>query len=493
MPFVHQVGEGAKLGNDEAGMLLAGNGHQIGGTGVSEGNLVAGNGIGLRIGDAQAMKVEGNIIGTNPALATGLGNAIGVDIDASDDLTLGGLAPGAGNVITGSTFAGVRLASGQRNALLRNRIYGNVEYPIDLGPIEGPNPNDPVDLDAGPNGGQNHPEIVSAVDSEGSLQIAGVLRSRPDTEYRIEYFQAPACHASGFGEATAFLGAGQVVTDAQGEAVLAANFIAPSTGVVTATATDPLGNTSEFGNCIAAGPPSPGEIGFLAFSTFAYEDVGVAQVVITRSKGVSGAVGVTFTTKNTANAQPDSDFLPVTTTIEFADGETMKIVEVPIISDGIDEGQEQIDIELSSPTGGAVLGAIATGKIEIYDHDPNDVRYGIDDVVVPELVGGESQAVFTVTLGANADTRSIDYSTADGTAVAGLDYVATSGTLTFAPGETTKTVEVQVLGDEVSEDVEFFELRLSDDDPQIRPLREVGIGAISDSPPARIFADGFED
>ncbi|WP_448192535.1 cellulase family glycosylhydrolase [Azospirillum sp. sgz301742] len=75
---------------------------------------------------------------------------------------------------------------------------------------------------------------------------------------------------------------------------------------------------------------------------------------------------------------------------------------------------------------------------------------------------GSTDALFTVKLSAASTTAvSVNYATVDGTAKAGSDYTATNGTLTFNPGETTKTVAVKVLGDSVAEGTETFSLKLS--------------------------------
>jgi Calx-beta domain-containing protein len=83
---------------------------------------------------------------------------------------------------------------------------------------------------------------------------------------------------------------------------------------------------------------------------------------------------------------------------------------------------------------------------------------GIDNVELPEGNEGTRPFVFTVALSEpSAATVTVQFSTRDATAQAGSDYVATSGTLTFAPGEVTKQVTVQVSGDtQVEETEEFF-------------------------------------
>ncbi|MBK8987123.1 MAG: hypothetical protein IPM39_13770 [Chloroflexi bacterium] len=88
---------------------------------------------------------------------------------------------------------------------------------------------------------------------------------------------------------------------------------------------------------------------------------------------------------------------------------------------------------------------------------------GVADRSVPEGNSGTSSATFTVSLSsASASTVTVDYATADGTAQAGSDYTAVSGTLTFTPGQTSKTVQVPILGDVVDEgNSETFTFNLS--------------------------------
>ncbi len=84
------------------------------------------------------------------------------------------------------------------------------------------------------------------------------------------------------------------------------------------------------------------------------------------------------------------------------------------------------------------------------------------DIVVAEGDAGSSQAVFTATLSTtSSQTVTVDYATAGGTASAGTDYIATSGTLWFAPGSTTETFAVTVLGDAADEDDETLSVLLS--------------------------------
>ncbi len=87
----------------------------------------------------------------------------------------------------------------------------------------------------------------------------------------------------------------------------------------------------------------------------------------------------------------------------------------------------------------------------------------VADLAVTEGNGEHAHFMFTATLDkASAAPVSVGYATADGTATAGMDYTAASGTLTFAPGVTTQTVHVGILGDTAVESGETFTVRLSD-------------------------------
>jgi chitinase len=86
----------------------------------------------------------------------------------------------------------------------------------------------------------------------------------------------------------------------------------------------------------------------------------------------------------------------------------------------------------------------------------------INDVTVTEGDSGTTNAVFTVNLSAaSTQTVSVNYGTANGTATAGSDYTATSNTLSFAPGQTSKTISVPIVGNTLAEGSENFTLNLS--------------------------------
>src|SRR5205823_5709143 len=99
-------------------------------------------------------------------------------------------------------------------------------------------------------------------------------------------------------------------------------------------------------------------------------------------------------------------------------------------------------LNLSNPSGATLSRTQATGTIV----NPNQMT--ISDIATVESSSGTTDAVFTVSLASPAaQTLTVDYATADGTATDGTDYAAASGTLTFSPGMTSQTITVSILGD----------------------------------------------
>lgn len=228
---------------------------------VGNGNVISGNGNpngnGVRIdaADSTGNWIVGNFIGTRPDGSTALGNAnrgIYLTNGASDN-TIGGAGAGEGNVIAFNGNDGVGVESGTGNTILGNSIFDNGSSVSDLG-IDlwdiGVNNNDPDDPDTGPNEGQNFPTLTTAVPGGCESLVEGALNSQPLTTYRVEIFSNPACDNSGHGQGALFLGSVDVSTDAGGDATFSTQMPAQAGTFLSATATDPDGNTSELGPCL---------------------------------------------------------------------------------------------------------------------------------------------------------------------------------------------------------------------------------------------------
>ena len=253
----------AAIGNTNAGVLISGSsGNTVGGTSAGARNLISGNagsGILLNGTGANANVIQGNFIGTQGDGASALPNVsdgVGV-INGAHNNTIGGTDPGAGNVIAFNNGDGVSVSSaaGTGNRILSNSIRTNgttaLHLGIDLGP-DGTTPNDAGDADVGGNNLQNFPLINSAVSNGAATNVNGSLNSTASTAFRVEFFSNATCDASGGGEGAQLLGSTDVTTDGNGNAAF--NVALPNVAVgqvVTATATDPSGSTSEFSECRA--------------------------------------------------------------------------------------------------------------------------------------------------------------------------------------------------------------------------------------------------
>jgi hypothetical protein len=182
---------------------------------------------------------------------------------------------------------------------------------------------------------------------------------------------------------------------------------------------------------------------------------------VTLDKAATAPLAVAYSTAN-GTATAGADYVASGGTVTFAAGETSKMVHVDIKGDVLAEGNETFTVNLSNPAGAKIADGTAIGTIIDDDGAPVLPALSIADLSVAEGNGDHAHFMFTVTLDKVASGPvTVAYSTANGTATAGSDYVATNGTLTFAAGETTKTVHVDISGDTVLEGNETFAVTLS--------------------------------
>lgn len=252
----------AALPNTGSGVTVQGcANNRIGGTAVAERNLISGNamdGVNIYSGTTNTL-VQGNYIGTDASGSGSLGNGgYGVDlINGVIGNTIGGTASGAANIIAYNGQAGIRVymhddtLASYDNSLRGNLIYANIELSIDLQPEEGVTSNDPGDGDEGANHLQNFPVLSSAESDSSQIIIVGALNSTANTSFAVDFYANSACNPSGYGEGEIYLGSNTVSTNASGDVNFTAAFssVVPEGYFVTATATGPDGNTSEFSLC----------------------------------------------------------------------------------------------------------------------------------------------------------------------------------------------------------------------------------------------------
>jgi hypothetical protein len=229
--------------------LLNTTGTIVGGAGVGEGNVLSANGTGMIVNGISAV-ILGNKIGTDPSGSQPRGNGF-YGIFALGPASVGDGTGSGANTIAFNGHKGVAVLNGANAVAIRNnRIFANGELGIDLGD-DGPTPNDPGDGDSGANGLQNFPLIRSTTVDTSNTNIIGSFNSMPSTTYRLEFYSNPACSPSSYGEGRTFLGSADVTMDSSGNASFNLTFptVDPSEAVITSTATDPNGNTSEFSAC----------------------------------------------------------------------------------------------------------------------------------------------------------------------------------------------------------------------------------------------------
>jgi hypothetical protein len=280
----HNTFQGNYLGTDATGTVAMGStvgidtnnsphDNVIGGAAPGAGNVISGNSVGIHFVDgAAANTVQGNFFGTDPSGLLAVPNtAYAIQIATpSAGSTIGGINPGEGNTIAFNGATGVLVSSSTGWAIRGNSIHDNAALGIDL-QADSVNFNDPGDVDEGPNHLQNFP-ILKTVTIEGpqggGTRIQGKLDSTAATTFDLDFYANAACSnfPREFLEGETYLGSTQVTTDGTGHAdidVTLSAAIQPGQKV-SATATDPGGNTSEFSQRIifsidqGSGPSSGG-------------------------------------------------------------------------------------------------------------------------------------------------------------------------------------------------------------------------------------------
>ena len=242
------------------------------------------------------------------------------------------------------------------------------------------------------------------------------------------------------------------------------------------------GKTASFGFQAASGSGGTTATGFVVngtavgtppapvLPTLAIADAGVVEgnsgarelaFTVSLSAPASGAVTVNYATGN-GTASAGSDYTATGGTLTFAAGEMSKVIRVAVAGDTAVETDETVALTLSSPSGATIADGTAVGTIGNDDAAPLPTLSISDASVAEGGTAAPGTATFTVSLSAAAATPvGVSFATVDGTAVAGSDFVARSGTLVFAAGETSKSVQVSAIGDAVVEANEGFSVVLS--------------------------------
>jgi len=179
---------------------------------------------------------------------------------------------------------------------------------------------------------------------------------------------------------------------------------------------------------------------------------------VRRLGDLSGSVQVGYQTVN-GSAVGGEDFVATDATLTFGPGEYLKQVTVPILNDDRREPGESFGIQLRPLMPGGALGVPAESVAFLAD---NDLGFSLSEITSP-IHESATNILLTVSRAPDAvGAATVRFQTADGTARAGEDYLATNGILNFGVGETMKTFSVQILPDSIIEGTETLLVSLSD-------------------------------
>jgi uncharacterized delta-60 repeat protein len=209
---------------------------------------------------------------------------------------------------------------------------------------------------------------------------------------------------------------------------------------------------------------NPNFQGFLNFSATNYAtnlSAGAIQFTVSRTVGGKGTLDVQYSTAN-GTAIAGTDYAATTGTLHWNDGDVSpRTVTVPFINNGALGGSKTFFANLSNPTlngisAPTVLGSLTNTSLTIN----NDNNYGVFQFSMPGYVVNEASNGFaTITVLRTSSVRgsaTLNVATADGTAVAGVNYVGTNAVISFAPGQAAASFAVRLLNDGITNVTPFF-------------------------------------
>jgi uncharacterized delta-60 repeat protein len=200
--------------------------------------------------------------------------------------------------------------------------------------------------------------------------------------------------------------------------------------------------------------PAPGEFQFATNAFGAWENAGAALLSLTRTDGDIGAITVTCVIRP-GTATRGNDYVSDHAVVTFAPGQTQQTLVVPLLDDDVAEGDEAFTVELFSLDAPARFGAVTNATVTLFEDDAR-VQFA-----AAEFAAGEADGAVTLTVtraGRAAGAVTAAFAALPGTAVAGTDFTATNGILSWADGELgPKSVSVALANDSgTNGDVTFF-------------------------------------
>jgi len=504
------------VANGEGGLFSLRSANTIGGTEPGAGNLISGNsGPGITLernltqgGQLVGSVVQGNLIGVDLGGQDGLPNAgAGILLNSSANL-IGGETPEAGNTIAftvgddDAPGVGVRiLSTNNRNRILSNAIFANDSLGIDLDqPTIGVEvlPNDPGDedtsaLDGVSNEGQNFPVLTSAETGGGVTIIRGGLNSRPNTTFRVQFFESELLDPTGFGEGRTLIADETFTTDGSGNVnfELILDGERAGTPFLTATATDPDGNSSEFSEGVQVLQQAAADLELSAAAT-------------PNPVTVGGELEIALTVSNTGPETGDSvlieDRLPIGSAFLSADEGVVPdqdgILRFNI--GALEPGEERTVRYRVRPSIVGTIANDASVRSDAIDSEPGSNTARIDILVEPtagtsvfnfasetfQAVEGSGAATILITRTNGAEEASVLFETQAGTASSVSDFQSVSQVVTFEEGQVVQTVTVPLINNFEPEPAETILVRLSDPEGNARlgTTFEATVQVIDDDP-----------
>lgn len=196
-------------------------------------------------------------------------------------------------------------------------------------------------------------------------------------------------------------------------------------------------------------PAMRGQLQFNAAGYTVAENGGSILILVTRSGGIDGEVGVSYATAD-GSAHAGADYTPASGTLGWLDGDdSAKGIVVPVADDSLLDGDKVLTLTLSAPTGGAALGTPRGVTLTIRDNEvpqPGQLQFS-----APAYVAAENTGTATITVmrsGGSYGAVSVSYASSNGTAQAGTDYSAVSGTLNWSANDASaRTFTVPLTND----------------------------------------------
>jgi poly(3-hydroxybutyrate) depolymerase len=195
---------------------------------------------------------------------------------------------------------------------------------------------------------------------------------------------------------------------------------------------------------------------FTAASCTVVESTAAVALIVQRVNDTNTIVSVDYATAD-GTATNGFKYTAVSGPLVFGPGETKQIILVPLLNDGLVGGTKTFRVLLSNPTN-AILGMVTNATVSILDSDKG-LHFYVPAISVNEDAG---EVEIKVARGDDGDmSASVDYATANGTAIAGQDYTTNAGTIVFAPGEVLQSFAVPLLNDALAEPTKTFRVTLS--------------------------------